>query len=106
MFRSKWTDAGNSAVALRVAAEIKKLGLPESGTDAHVLDLHAQGAILPHLDSLEYVGPYIAGISLLSPAIMRLTAADGEPSTIDILLEPGSLYILQCATGFACLDCS
>ena len=94
-FRSQWSDAQNAMVAQRVSAELDRLGLPAPGPDAHLLDLHAKGAIFPHLDSLEYVGAYIAGISLLSPAIMRLTHADGGPSTVDVLLEPGSLYILQ-----------
>jgi hypothetical protein len=61
----------------------------------HVLDLHADGAILPHLDSLEFVGSYIAGLSLCSAAIMRLTHVDDSSARIDLLLPPRSLYVLR-----------
>ena len=69
---------------------------------------------MPHVDSIKFSGNLIAGLSLLSTRIMRLAPAaqsqlpssgsasnipspphkkDGD--VIDLLLPPGSLYILS-----------
>lgn len=50
-------------------------GLVESGADflpPHVVDLAADGYIGAHVDSVKFSGAVIAGLSLLSPRIMRL----------------------------------
>lgn len=70
-------------------------------------------ALVPHVDSIKFSGKLIAGLSLLSTRIMRLAPADHNflsssgssafhdtesPSPpqdiIELLLPPGSLYIL------------
>lgn len=38
----------------------------------HILDLHKDGAIGAHVDSIKFGGEVVAGLSLLSTAIMRL----------------------------------
>jgi alkylated DNA repair protein alkB family protein 7 len=48
----------------------------EFSSEVHVLDLAPEGAILPHVDSERFVGPVIAGLSLLSPALMRFEHKD------------------------------
>eukprot|EP01103_Thecamoeba_quadrilineata_P016741 TRINITY_DN5685_c0_g1_i2.p1 TRINITY_DN5685_c0_g1~~TRINITY_DN5685_c0_g1_i2.p1 ORF type:complete len:200 (-),score=22.19 TRINITY_DN5685_c0_g1_i2:198-749(-) len=57
----------------------------------HFLDLKAEGQIGPHIDSVKFVGDIVAGISLMSECIFRLQKED---KCIDLLLKPGSLYIL------------
>lgn len=88
----------------------------------HVIDLEATGRIDPHVDSVRFSGHYVCGLSLLSPAVLRLQPDVGErndglipsPGTgsysdatamkkvsnssdffVDVLLPPGSLYVLQ-----------
>jgi hypothetical protein len=47
----------------------------------HILDLHRDGHIRPHVDAARYCGPVISGLSLLSPAVMRLQGpAPDHPS--------------------------
>lgn len=38
----------------------------------HILDLHAEGHIRPHIDNERYCGDVISGVSLLSPSVMQL----------------------------------
>lgn len=75
--RREWSDA-NSSVLQRLQRAAEEL----AGTsvvfspEVHVLDLAPEGAILPHVDSARFVGPVIAGLSLLSPAVMRFERHD------------------------------
>lgn len=39
----------------------------------HVIDLHEEGHIGPHVDSIKFSGGMISGLSLLSSRVMRLT---------------------------------
>ena len=55
--------------------------------------LPSQG-ISPHVDCKPCFGDVIASVSLGSVAVMRLTSCD-SPSRVDILLEPGSLLVLD-----------
>ncbi|KAM5238860.1 alpha-ketoglutarate-dependent dioxygenase alkB homolog 7, mitochondrial [Ctenodactylus gundi] len=61
----------------------------------HVLDLEPQGYIKPHVDSIKFCGATIAGLSLLSPSVMRLVHTRKPGQWLELLLEPGSLYILR-----------
>jgi alkylated DNA repair protein alkB homolog 7 len=69
----------------------------------HVIDLHPYGGISAHVDSTRFSGDIVAGLSLISPCIMRLRPAteDGIPDPnqldkyVDLLLEPLSLYVLH-----------
>ena len=65
-----------------MAALLCARGPPPAVVDVLVLDLHAAGEIFAHVDSLEYVGPYVAGVSLGSAVIMRLTSVPPADHTV------------------------
>lgn len=73
---------------------------------SHTIDLHANGELNAHVDSIRFSGDIVAGLSLLSTAIMRFVPAP-QPSSeenydmriepiryIDALLPPRSLYVM------------
>ncbi|NXO01759.1 ALKB7 dioxygenase, partial [Rhinopomastus cyanomelas] len=66
----------------------------------HVLDLHQHGHIRPHIDSVKFCGCTIAGVSLLSPSVMRLQSCHSPRLWLELLLPPGSLYILRGAARY------
>ncbi|GAB5586686.1 hypothetical protein Unana1_01586 [Umbelopsis nana] len=61
--------------------------------EPHILDLDAGGEIRAHIDNVEYSGSVVAGLCLLSPAIMTLRHKDDSNIRLDVLLEPGTFYI-------------
>lgn len=61
----------------------------------HVLDLERRGFIKPHVDSVKFCGDTIAGLSLLSAGVMRLRHVQQPGQWLELLLEPGSLYVLR-----------
>ncbi|XP_033337498.2 alpha-ketoglutarate-dependent dioxygenase alkB homolog 7, mitochondrial [Megalopta genalis] len=62
----------------------------------HVLDLASEGWIKPHVDSIRFCGEIIAGLSLLSDCVMRLTMVGHETTHKDeFLLPQRSLYIMS-----------
>ncbi|NXV58519.1 ALKB7 dioxygenase, partial [Molothrus ater] len=62
---------------------------------AHVLDLEPGGAVGPHVDSTKFCGCTIAGLSLLSSSVLRLRSLRDPRDHLELLLEPGSLYVLR-----------
>jgi alkylated DNA repair protein alkB family protein 7 len=118
--RYTWTDA-NLKIFARVKAQFPETIPWRPGV--HVLDLSAEGYIHhisydnlttkdigPHVDSVKFSGGIVCGLSLLSPALMRLKFENPDQSTvlngfsqqqdkqnlvIDLLLLPRSLYILR-----------
>ncbi|RVE43064.1 hypothetical protein evm_012295 [Chilo suppressalis] len=62
---------------------------------AHVLDLAAQGYIRPHVDAVRFCGPVIAGLCLLSDAVMRLEHSARPHLAVSALLERRCLYIMR-----------
>jgi alkylated DNA repair protein alkB family protein 7 len=71
----------------------------------HVIDLHAQGQLNAHVDSIRFSGVTVSGLSLLSPCIMRLKPSSDAlydwkegrmEGHVDLLLPPRSVY---CLTG-------
>lgn len=44
----------------------------------------------------QFCGATIAGLSLLSPSVMRLVHTQEPEQWLELLLEPGSLYVLRC----------
>ena len=74
----------------------------------HAIDLHKEGQLNAHVDSVRFSGDIVAGLSLLSPSIMRLRPDDdGDVQTglvehcdekqvqwVDLYLPPRSLYVL------------
>ena len=86
-----------------------------------MIDYHADGELNAHVDSVRFSGKTVSGLSLLSPAIMRLrpapdaedpeadsdsyhvtfsTPMDGEAGHVDLLLPPRSLYVLSRASRY------
>lgn len=62
----------------------------------HAIDLHPEGALNAHVDSVRFSGDIVGGLSLQSPSIMRLKPeAQGEPGHVDLFLPPLSLYVLS-----------
>ncbi|XP_057299029.1 alpha-ketoglutarate-dependent dioxygenase alkB homolog 7, mitochondrial-like isoform X2 [Hydractinia symbiolongicarpus] len=61
----------------------------------HVLDLAKNGSIHPHTDSVKFCGTTIAGLSLLSSAVMRYTSTKYEDLTVDVLLPEFSVYVMK-----------
>lgn len=51
----------------------------------HCLDLAASGEILPHVDSVKFVGRGLATISLLSDSILRFRRVNKPDDFVDIL---------------------
>jgi alkylated DNA repair protein alkB family protein 7 len=71
----------------------------------HAIDLKREGELKAHVDSIRFSGELVAGLSLLSPSIMRLVPDDGTNNDInantddmvghvDLYLPPLSLYAL------------
>ncbi|VDN06260.1 unnamed protein product [Thelazia callipaeda] len=59
----------------------------------HILDLHEDGFIKPHIDSVRYCGDVITGVCLLSDAVMRLKHKNQTQELIlDLFLQRRSLY--------------
>ena len=83
------------------AAVTSQFGGTTSFLVPHVVDLAKDGSISAHTDSIKFSGRLIAGLSLLSERVMRLSrnAESGDnhgPERIDIVLQPRSLYMSAC----------
>ncbi|XP_074882803.1 alpha-ketoglutarate-dependent dioxygenase alkB homolog 7, mitochondrial [Buteo buteo] len=96
--RGRWGGAAR-AVLGRVAAAAFPPGRPPLPL-VHVLDLHPRGHVRPHVDSVKFCGCTIAGVSLLSPSVMRLVSCRAPGQWLELLLEPGSLYVLRGAARY------
>ncbi|KAE9550313.1 hypothetical protein FO519_006473 [Halicephalobus sp. NKZ332] len=81
-----------------ILQKIKEASFPPEIIDngyIHLLDLHKDGHIKPHIDSVRYCGNIITGVSLISDSVMRLRHKDDENRLIvDLLLKRRSLYKL------------
>uniref|UniRef100_A0A8C9PR45 AlkB homolog 7 n=1 Tax=Spermophilus dauricus TaxID=99837 RepID=A0A8C9PR45_SPEDA len=91
--KSRWSEASR-AILQRVQSAAFDPGQTLLSL-VHVLDLEPQGYIKPHVDSVKFCGATIAGLSLLSPSVMRLVHTQEPGQWLELLLEPGSLYILR-----------
>ncbi|XP_032164039.1 alpha-ketoglutarate-dependent dioxygenase alkB homolog 7, mitochondrial isoform X1 [Mustela erminea] len=91
--KSRWSEASR-AILQRVQAAAFSPGQTLL-SPVHVLDLEPRGYIKPHVDSIKFCGATIAGLSLLSPSVMRLVHTQEPGEWLELLLEPGSLYILS-----------
>ncbi|XP_012273262.1 alpha-ketoglutarate-dependent dioxygenase alkB homolog 7, mitochondrial [Orussus abietinus] len=92
--RAKW-NADNVKIIERVRKVAFPPNMPQLGL-VHVLDLAADGQIKPHVDSTRFCGDIIAGISLLSDCVMRLTMVGHEEKCReDFLLPRRSMYIMS-----------
>ncbi|EFN75281.1 alpha-ketoglutarate-dependent dioxygenase alkB homolog 7, mitochondrial [Harpegnathos saltator] len=90
----KWNE-DNSEIIDRV----RKTAFPRDVAQlslVHILDLSAKGWIKPHVDSIRFCGGIIAGLSLLSDSVMRLTMVEHEKECSECFLLPRrSLYIMS-----------
>ena len=75
----------------------------------HIIDLHEDGYILPHVDSIKFSGDLVCGLSFFSEAIMTLSPhVDGNGGTdllasdsrVRFLMPPRSLYIMKGAARY------
>lgn len=99
------TEKGNwSEQNTKVVNRIRKTAFPEGMPQIayiHVLDLAKEGWIKPHVDSIRFCGDIIAGLSLLTDSVMRLTMIDHEKEFFDDFLLPRrSLYIMSGAARY------
>eukprot|EP00934_Nitzschia_sp_Nitz4_P006031 Nitzschia sp. Nitz4//scaffold189_size62959//37418//38228//NITZ4_006311-RA/size62959-snap-gene-0.9-mRNA-1//-1//CDS//3329539905//6021//frame0 len=68
---------------------------PISWLPCHAIDYKKDGELNAHVDSIKFSGDIVSGVSLLSPATMRLVPDDApEEGHVDIYLPPLSLYAL------------
>uniref|UniRef100_A0A2A4J0C2 Alpha-ketoglutarate-dependent dioxygenase AlkB-like domain-containing protein n=1 Tax=Heliothis virescens TaxID=7102 RepID=A0A2A4J0C2_HELVI len=93
--RSQWS-ADNAVVLGRVrglafGAEHAAAALPH----VHVLDLAAAGHIKPHVDAVRFCGDVIAGLCLVSSAVMQLVHNDKKHLVLNALLARRALYIMK-----------
>jgi alkylated DNA repair protein alkB family protein 7 len=102
---SRLAPISRASVA-RAAARFPKgprTGDPQSSV--HFLELSAAGEILAHVDSVKFSGGVVAGLCLLSDAVMELVpdpegGAKSLASTIRILLPRRALYTLSGAARY------
>jgi alkylated DNA repair protein alkB family protein 7 len=66
----------------------------------HILDLHENGYIKPHVDAVRFCGNTITGLSLLSDAVMKLTHEKEKHKCASVLLKRRSLYIMRYLLSF------
>ncbi|PAV70966.1 hypothetical protein WR25_20941 [Diploscapter pachys] len=92
--RTKWREEN-----ARIVQRIRDFAFPANAqhlTQVHILDLHEEGVIKPHIDSIRYCGDVIAGVSLLSSSVMRLRHKDSmDELIVDLYLKRRSLYKLS-----------
>ncbi|XP_041464467.1 alpha-ketoglutarate-dependent dioxygenase alkB homolog 7, mitochondrial-like [Lytechinus variegatus] len=91
--KSRWSEV-NSPIIQRIRDQAFPAGSPQL-TLVHVLDLAQNGYIKPHVDSVKFCGSTIAGLCLLSPAVMRLVHEENNDQWVNALLNPRSLYIMR-----------
>ncbi|XP_015604888.1 alpha-ketoglutarate-dependent dioxygenase alkB homolog 7, mitochondrial isoform X2 [Cephus cinctus] len=92
--RAKWNEE-NTKIINKVRVKAFPPGKPQLKF-VHVLDLAAEGKIKPHVDSIRFCGDIIAGLSLLSDSVMRLTMVNHEEECKhDFFLPRRSLYIMS-----------
>lgn len=91
-----WFEPANRAALGRVLAAAFGPGPPPPLLPAHILELApgAEGFIRPHVDHVGASGRTVAGLSLLSDAVMQLTHAQEPERTVWLLLRARSLYVL------------
>jgi len=91
--RSAWNENNSKIIEkIRKAAFRDDVGQLQH---VHILDLAKDGFIKPHVDSVKFCGDTIAGLSLLSDCVMRLTNETDKNLSFDILLKRRSLYIMK-----------
>ncbi|PIK39547.1 putative alpha-ketoglutarate-dependent dioxygenase alkB-like 7, mitochondrial [Apostichopus japonicus] len=91
--KSKWSLATEN-----ILQRVRDAAFTKGATQlplVHVLDLAANGYIKAHVDSVKFCGPTIAGLSLISPSVLRLVKEDDSTLWLKAVLPAGSLYIMR-----------
>ncbi|KOC64403.1 putative alpha-ketoglutarate-dependent dioxygenase ABH7 [Habropoda laboriosa] len=91
--RSEWNENN-----VKIINKIREKAFPKGMSQLsliHILDLAPEGWIKPHVDSIKFCGEIIAGLSLLTDSVMRLTLLQNETLYKDFLLPRRSLYIMS-----------
>lgn len=109
MEHSRWSPESSAILAnIRSAIQGTVPAPLEFLPKVHILDLHADGHIKPHVDSIKFSGGIVAGLSLLSDAVMRLRPVDpetdepaDESSIADFLLRQRSVYVMSGAARYS-----
>eukprot|EP00040_Diaphanoeca_grandis_P002289 m.21126 g.21126 ORF g.21126 m.21126 type:complete len:284 (+) comp13268_c0_seq1:86-937(+) len=103
MGNKEWKPEANEIIE-RLKQNIRDfVGAPfEFLPRTHILDLHENGWINGHLDSVKFSGGIVCGLSLLSDAVVRFTPCDPQTGLeldgcqpTDVLLHRNSLYVMK-----------
>ncbi|KAJ1840534.1 hypothetical protein LPJ70_004610 [Coemansia sp. RSA 2708] len=91
-----WTTVGKSDGEIRHILDRVWDRFPPGFTwlPPHILDLHENGEILPHVDNPSYSGFVVGGLCLLGPAVSTFKHVDDPRVRVDVLLPPKSLYFM------------
>jgi alkylated DNA repair protein alkB family protein 7 len=73
-------------------------GIPKPSV--HVLELEAPGRIDAHVDSVKFSGGIVAGVCLLSDAVMHLSSVAVPGASATLLLPARCAYVLTGAARF------
>eukprot|EP00049_Salpingoeca_infusionum_P015520 m.303018 g.303018 ORF g.303018 m.303018 type:complete len:266 (-) comp15890_c0_seq33:2571-3368(-) len=98
LHRRDWTPACSNILA-RLKAHPLLATQHSINQDVHVLDLAEHGEIGAHVDSIKFVGPVIAGVCVLSPAVVRFEEEDGD-DVVEALIQPNTMYIMSGAIRY------
>ncbi|KAJ0173386.1 hypothetical protein K1T71_011562 [Dendrolimus kikuchii] len=94
--KSKWSPENQIILdRVKALAFAPGSGSGEPLPHAHVLDLAGAGHIKPHIDAVRFCGDVIAGVCLVSGAVMRLAHAQKPHLVLDALLARRALYIMK-----------
>ncbi|KAJ2161230.1 hypothetical protein GGF46_001658 [Coemansia sp. RSA 552] len=92
-----WTTVGRNDGQIRHILE-RVWGLLPPGfawLPPHILELHEDGEILPHVDNPDYSGFVVGGLCLLGPAVSTFKHVDDPAVRADVLLSPRTLYFMS-----------
>ncbi|XP_053617450.1 alpha-ketoglutarate-dependent dioxygenase alkB homolog 7, mitochondrial [Plodia interpunctella] len=92
---SNWNPTNARVMSRVLATAFQTPAAGEALPHAHVLDLASAGFIKPHIDAVRFCGEVIAGICLLSSAVMRLQHEKLPHLQVDALLERRAMYIMR-----------
>ncbi|XP_048255619.1 alpha-ketoglutarate-dependent dioxygenase alkB homolog 7, mitochondrial-like [Haliotis rufescens] len=91
--RRKWNERN-----MTILQRVKDLAFPPGTPQLayiHILDISKEGYIKPHVDAVRFCGNTIAGLNLLSSAVMKLVHEKDKDRFASILLRQRSLYIMK-----------
>ena len=105
--RSHWINPMNESTVMNIRDEITRIVTQQSFSwlPVHIIELEKEGFITPHVDSIKFSGGLVCGLSLLSPAVMKLSLsehplASDDEAQVHLILPPRSLYILSGAARY------